>query len=401
MFRAIQRADHAALRTLAQTFLKMKDDTAALLCLDHIFSSPPKLRNLPLPNVQAMLSMYFDYISLLNKFRRDESFANGSNHQTLFGFQALGENRWLVPKRSLLHGKLVNISGSTAGKSADGYRCGFDELRRGITAILESRIQDRTRVLNEACRDVHGFSPCPRLFVQEKCNLPNGQGPCTFQHLKPEQFSVGWYHTRLRLILLQFQILESARLYDFHVAKCVAATLTPQDVYVYTNQTYSYWLKVLYSTLHPPLQSLGSLAKLAIARIPETFVGLGVVQNWVRCVSHDLNNSSPWQADCFRRLSVVVCTLAFDFGRKDARNFVPRAPIYKSKLWPISPFRGAGNLIVQDLVAFLTAEDGDSLTLGLSYLRYGLRDVSKLIHSNFSSQGSSFRRTTCRPERVV
>jgi hypothetical protein len=231
MFQAIQSADHAALRALAKTFLEAKDDPAALLCLDHAFSSPLKLQNLPLVEVESSLSLFLDYICLLNKFRRDKSFANNSNHQRLFGFRGSRENRWLVPKHTLLHGKLVSTSGSTR-RGVDG--CGSDELRRGITAILESRIRDRTGVQNKACRRVLGLSPCLRLLVQGDCNLPSGQGACPFQHIKPEQLSLDWYRTRLRLILLQFQILESARLYDFHTARCVVA-LPPQDVSVDAN----------------------------------------------------------------------------------------------------------------------------------------------------------------------
>ena len=228
MFQAIKRADHAALRMLAKVFIGTKNYPAALLCLDHLFSSPLGLQNLPLSEVHALLSLYHTYISLLNKFQRDQSLANDSNHQRLFGFQTLGENRWLVPKHSLLHSKLADWSGSTV----DGYECGFDALRRGINLILESRIHNRTRTQNEACCGVHGFSPCLRLLTQEKCDLVNEQELCTFQHIKPEGLSVDWYYTRLHLILLQFQILESAHLLNFQTARCVRLPIKPQHVVV-------------------------------------------------------------------------------------------------------------------------------------------------------------------------
>ena len=227
MFQAIQHSDNTALRSSFKTFIGAKNDPAALLCLDHLFSSPLGLQNLPLSEVHALLSHYHTYISLLNKFRRDQSLVNGSNHQRLFGFQVVGENRWLVPKHSLLHGRLTEKSGSS-GQKASGYKCGFDVLHKGVIAILENRINDRTRTLNEACSSVHGFSPCLRLLAQEKCDLVNQRGLCTFQHIKPERLSVDWYHTRLRLILLQFQILESAHLLDFQTARCV---LLPFDTH--------------------------------------------------------------------------------------------------------------------------------------------------------------------------
>jgi hypothetical protein len=221
MFEAIQRADRISLCTLAKTFIGAGNNSAALLCLDHIFSSPLKLQNLPLTEAHASLSLYLEYIRLLNKFRSDESLAQGSNHQRLFGFQVQG-SCYLAPRHTVLHETLTYRSGSS-GKSADGYECGYDELRRGIVQLIRSRIDDRTEIQNGACRDVHGFSPCLHLLIQKKCNPPKGQGSCTFHHIKLEQLTVEWYYARLRLILLQFQILTSARYCDRHVRKYVLA----------------------------------------------------------------------------------------------------------------------------------------------------------------------------------
>jgi len=222
MFKAIRHADRTRLRTLAKTFIRMGNDPAALLCLDHVFLSPLKLQNLPLDEIQASLSPYLDYIRLLNKFCIDKSLTEGSNHQRLFGFHPLGENRCLVPKHSPLHAKLTNRS-TSSGKSVDGYRCNYDELSRGIVQLISSRIYARTEAQNDACRDVHGFSPCLYLLVQNKCNPPEGKEPCTFQHVQTGQLTVGWYRARIRLILLQFQILDSACYYDWNVRKYVLA----------------------------------------------------------------------------------------------------------------------------------------------------------------------------------
>ena len=220
MFKAIQHADHAGLRTLAKTFIGAQNDPAALLCLDHVFSSPLKLQNLPLLEVQASLSLYLDYIHLLNKFLHDDSLAQGSNHQELFGLQVLGDNRYLVPRHTTLHEELTAGSGS-GGESMDGYRCGYDELSRGIIQLIKSRISDRTEIQNKACCDVHGFSPCLSLLVEGRCNPPEGKGSCTFEHIQPEQLTVDRYHARLRLILVQFQILDTAHYHNSDVVKYV------------------------------------------------------------------------------------------------------------------------------------------------------------------------------------
>ena len=220
MFKAIRNADHASLRTLAKIFIGAGNYPAALLCLDNVFSSPPRLRNLPLTGVRASLSLYLDYIRLLNKLRRDGSLAQGSARQRLFGFQVLEWNSYLVPEQSSLYKKLTNQSGSSR-KSMGGYICNYDELSRSITHFILSRASERTKAQNASCRDVHVFSPCLQLLVQGKCNPLKGTEPCTFQHIRPENLTVGWYHARLRLILLQFQILDSACYDDLDVKKYV------------------------------------------------------------------------------------------------------------------------------------------------------------------------------------
>ena len=220
MFKAIKRTDRASLRALAKTFIKQGDNPAALLCLDNFFSSPLKLQNLSLDRVEASLSLYFDYVNLLDKLRPNVSLAQGSARQRLFGFQVLGSNRYLVPEYSSLYNKLANQSGSSK-KSADGHICGSDELGRSITHFISSRAVNRTKSQDATCRNVHGFSPCLQLFVQGECSPPKEMGPCTFQHVRPEELTADWYRTRLRLILLQFRILDLARHDDLDVKKYV------------------------------------------------------------------------------------------------------------------------------------------------------------------------------------
>ena len=220
MFQAIRHGDHATLRTLAKTFSETNNDIAALLCLDHAFSSPLKLQGLSSSEVQALLSLYFDYVCLLKKFQRDGSLTKGSNNQKLFGFKVQGENRLLVPENTLLHGK-INRKSASSKKGVSGHKCSSDEVRQGITDIIKSRVRDRTNMQRRACHNVHGFALCSQLFLRENCSPPGGDGSCAFQHLRAEDLTVDWYQSRLHVILLQFQILELAQMYDLRVARYV------------------------------------------------------------------------------------------------------------------------------------------------------------------------------------
>ena len=220
MFEAIRSADHESLSMLAKTFIGTGEDTAALLCLDHVFSSPLELQGLPLDEIEALLTLYFDYVRLLNKLRREESLDQDSNLQRLFGFQAQEENSYKTPRYTTLHEKLTKRFVSSR-KVASGYTCGSDELQRGIDQLISSRISDRTEIHDKACRNMHGFSPCLRLLVEGKCDSSRRGEPCTLQHVQMEQLTVDWYHARLRLILLQFQILNAARYDNLDVKRYV------------------------------------------------------------------------------------------------------------------------------------------------------------------------------------
>jgi len=217
MFEAIQRADHSNLHALARTFIETGNDSAALLSLDHVFSSPPKLRHLPYADIYASLSLYLEYIRLLDRLWRDDSLAEDSKHQRLFGFQVLGEDRYLVPKHTLVHEILANQSVGSE-ESADGHTCTYGELSWGIMQLISSRIYERTKLQNSACRDAHGFSTCLTLIVRGQCKWGES---CDFQHIQPDSLTVEWYHNRVRLILLQLQVLNSARYFPWPVTKYV------------------------------------------------------------------------------------------------------------------------------------------------------------------------------------
>jgi len=136
-----------------------------------------------------------------------------------------------------------------------------------------------------------------------------------------------------------------------------------------THQTYSYWLGILYSALHPPIQRLGSPANLDLASTAEGAGGFRIVREWVRCVCHGLRYNFPGPVDRFGQWFMVACTLAFDLDRENAPSFVPRTPVYSSTLWPQTLFRGEGSFIVRDFVSFLTAKGFHSLAFGSLYLR--------------------------------
>ena len=217
MFEAIQRLDHTSLRVLAKTFIEARNDPAALLCLDHVFASPLRLRQLSYADIHTLLSLYLEYVRLLDRFYRDGSLAEGSKHERLFGFQVLGEDRYLAPKHTLVYEILTGQSG-TDEESTDGHTCTYNKITWGIVQLISRRTFNRTEFLNNVCRELHGFSPCLNFMVRGQCK--RGES-CDFQHIQQDDFTVEWYHARIRLILLQLQILNLARYYPWPVLKYV------------------------------------------------------------------------------------------------------------------------------------------------------------------------------------
>ena len=102
------------------------------------------------------------------------------------------------------------------------------------------------------------------------------------------------------------------------------------------------------------------MANLDISNIPDGADGLRIVRDWVQSVCRESDcYSGP--VDRFRQWFIVAGTLAFDLDREHARSSITRTSLYKltCEKYPI----------VQDFVAFLTAEARRSLTCGSLYLR--------------------------------
>ena len=385
MFEAIQRADRTSLRTLAETFIRIGNDPAALLCLDHVFAPPFQLRKSPLFEVQTLLFLYLDYLRLLNKFRRGELLAEGSNCQRLFGFRVQGGNNYLVPEHTLLHRTLTGKSGPSK-RGTGGHECSYSELSMAINQLISSRIHDRTKIQNSACHDIHGFSPCLRFLVQKKCR----NELCPLRHIELDQLTADWYHTRVSLILLQFKILDSAHNCERDVKEYVL--VHSWEMRVDAHRVYSYWLEILHSALHPPLPRLGSLANLDFSKIPEGADGLRVAREWIQDVCTDSNCDPSDPVD--RRHFMVASTLAFDLDRENAQEFVPRARIYTSTrklektyisldsrhVIPRTSMNKEVNSVMQDFIAFLIAEPRHLLASGSSYLRCVRWNVRPHVH---------------------
>ena len=126
---------------------------------------------------------------------------------------------------------------------------------------------------------------------------------------------------------------------------------------------------------------LGSLANLDFSKIPEGADGLRIAREWIQDVCND-NNCDP-SDPVDRQHFMVACTLAFDLDRKNAQDFVPSTPMYASTrklektyisldsrhVIPRRRMNEEVNSVMQDFIAFLTAERDYLLASGASCLQ--------------------------------
>lgn len=207
--------DIGQLRRLAFNFLKRSNRTAALMCLDHLFSQAPSFQKATLMETESLLSRYLTYVRHLDQLWRDDQFSEGSNCQKIFAFEVQQEDRYLLPSNTFLHRSVSNMRGILNDPPSE-YICSREELGHVISTAILERIKMRVKIQEHACRGTRGFSPCLNtLFPGRNCFNES----CQFQHTPPNEITLDWFHARLRFLFLEFQILRLAQLFEKTVMK--------------------------------------------------------------------------------------------------------------------------------------------------------------------------------------
>jgi hypothetical protein len=212
--------DFVQLRRLAFNFLTRANSAAALICLDHVFSRAPSLHKATLMETESLLSRYLTYVRLLDQLWRDDQFSEGSNCQKIFAFEVQQKDHYLVPKDTFIHVK-VSAARGILNDPPPEYICSHEELGRVTSSAILAHIKARVEMQERACRGTRGFSPCLYTLVGKSCfNELNER--CQFQHIQPNAITAEWFHGRLRVLFLEFQILRLAQLFDKGVMQCVS-----------------------------------------------------------------------------------------------------------------------------------------------------------------------------------
>ena len=223
MFRARHNSDFKILRALHSGFIGVKNYSAALLCLDPIFTSTLPPQGAPTVDPEPQISFHFDYFKLLDFLRREDRLYAGSVLQKVFAFQPRQDDRFFIPVNTFLHPVFVPEPDAVQEK---GCVVTHEELRRVLDREIQGYIHLRAKQQHDAYRRRLGATPCLAMVVRGECV----KAECQFQHLRPEMITVGWFNARVRLVLREIQILHLNGFHPKGVILCVLRLPEPHQI---------------------------------------------------------------------------------------------------------------------------------------------------------------------------
>ena len=190
------------------------------------------------------LSFHLTYFELLDRLRREYSLDAGSIRQKVFAFQLRQEDRFFVPANSILHAAFMSNAGIVPEKG--GCVVTHEELRRVLDQKIPDYIRLRGKQQNDAYQRRLGASPCLMMVARGECP----RSDCQFQHLRPEQITVDWFNSRVRLVLKEIQVLNLAGFHPLGVVQWVSHSSGPYKILTLYEQALG-WCPLLHSA--PPV----------------------------------------------------------------------------------------------------------------------------------------------------
>lgn len=207
MFRAIMSEDSTQLQELGLKFHLENNKSAALLCLDRIFFTPPQIQGATIQETVTSLEMFFAYASLLRQIICLPDPCAPCLVQKLLAFESSKEDEFSIPPGTFLYDQsTLQHAYSTEGEEGT-LLISRRELSRVIKRALSERLRSRVMLENEICLRAKAFSPCLHALLGT-CPRPE----CPRDHADPSVSKLDWYNHRVRIHLQQMQILQTINL---------------------------------------------------------------------------------------------------------------------------------------------------------------------------------------------
>ncbi|KAJ7171712.1 hypothetical protein C8R43DRAFT_1231226 [Mycena crocata] len=343
MFQSICRREIPKLELLGEEF-EATNPVAALVCLDLVFTNPPKIQALHVDGVAKKLQTFYTYVRLLNLFTWADP-CHWHLAEKLCGYVRQGENDFLIPEGTFLHSVLRQQNHPAFHTSIEeNVVIAGSELRDVFRRSLINRLEQRVQQENEMCKRTKAFTPCLLFSVFDgNCNRVE----CPNEHVSDTLINPQQYNLRVRIHLQQILIYQTLQFINNDPG--------PKR----------YWISRLYSALYPSFYRLGSASCLDLNSIPEAVAGFQVVKEWIRTWVYEFRFMP--QARFLGNLCQVA-KFAFQFDRKDAMTYLTKSPFML--MTPSVYLRTGARYVVSEFISSLEGKEETCISAGVLFVRH-------------------------------
>ncbi|KAG2160213.1 uncharacterized protein EDB93DRAFT_46990 [Suillus bovinus] len=354
MFQGILREDHESLKKLALIFQEHDHHTAALLCLDHIFTRLTDIRPFQHHEMAIFLETFHTYARLLyqNLTMPDPLGRHECDVQRLFSIVPLPGDEFLIPSGTFLYD---NVKGTPRNRRLVSiHPSGYKSSRKNATELIHLSIravlEDKVLELDKMCCDAPVFLQCLPFIVSGTCQREQ----CPQNHVAISNMDRTQYNTHVAIHMQLILILQL--LYSAHPSSKQWESMRD-------------WLEHLYEALAPPLFIQGSFADLNLTLIPHGLAGLRVL--WIRESFYSLN---PFKSSQSLTTLMKITSLSFAFDRNDAPAYIAEAQCVNRKTFTELLRRPDNRYLVMDMLNSYRGAIPSSISSGILFLLHVLNN---------------------------
>ncbi|KIJ45080.1 hypothetical protein M422DRAFT_207261 [Sphaerobolus stellatus SS14] len=345
MFKAILEHDSKRLRNIAR-MSEVKLDVA-LLCLDQYLATPPPLQNDTPEDVVEHLEDYLRYAGLT---RSVISNWQNPDAQRLLGLTKDSDSTSThqVSTKSILYKHLKHPESEDVD---DPITANNDIIQKKIRQVLGYRLRDRLDDEHRICIRAKAFRPCLNIIVHGSCYRSN----CPNDHIPRESLTVETINVRIRLHLLQLQVVQRL------------------DIFCERRLTCGSWLRRFYATVFPPHFALGNPSISTPKHIPEYHSLMETMCSSLHEQLFDLQLYKRKEENLrFITDLVSILTIAFTFDSKRAKEYTWRAScigVLRPPRILVSSYGGRDVYIAHSILDFFMDFSTTSIVNGAGFIR--------------------------------
>ena len=205
MFRSIAKRDSQQLLVLGEKFAGQGCEPAAFLCLDRVFSVPPKLQAAALPEIVKTLQTFYVYARMLRKLCIVNNPCDDPSVRRIFAISPSTEDLVLLPKGSILASQHNCRLTPSACDTDQGLLVPRWELDRLLKYFLKDRLLKRVKEEDTMLHTLRPLHPCLSYTVFRNCNRVD----CPWTHIDVQHYDAVDYNIRVRVHILQILIYQT------------------------------------------------------------------------------------------------------------------------------------------------------------------------------------------------